>query len=310
MLWIGFFAFVLIVLAIDMFVLGGRSTHEVKLKEALIWSGVWIACALVFNLIIWVYFKETLSLDIANQKSLEFLTGFVIEKSLSIDNLFVFYMIFAHFAIPPRYQRRVLLYGVLGAIVMRLLMIGGGAWLVSQFHWVLYLFGIFLMLTSIKILFFADKKEDLTPSRFQTWLFAKFRVTPKLHGEHFFIRQAGRVYVTPLFLALILIEINDLIFSLDSIPAIFAITQDTFIVFTSNIFAILGLRALYFVLSDMAKRFYLLEYGIAFMLAWVGFKMLIEPWVVIPTSVALLVIFLVVIISIALSIWKTRKRKA
>lgn len=237
------------------------------------------------------------------KKPLNFFTGYLIEKSLSFDNIFVFLILFEYFAIPAKYQHRVLIYGVIGAIVMRLILILFGIWIVNQFHWILYIFGFFLMITGIKMFIFADKKPELAKNPILHWMRSHLRITHELHGERFFLRKNQLVYVTPLFMVLVLIEISDLIFAVDSIPAIFAITNDPFIVFTSNIFAILGLRALYFLLVNMHKRFYFLKYGLAFILVFVGFKMLIAPWFKIPIFIALGIVMATLVFCILFSIW-------
>jgi tellurite resistance protein TerC len=307
-LWAGFIVFVLVMLALDLFVLGGRQAHKVSVKEAAGWSIAWVGLAFVFNGLLWWYLEGTAGREVANAKAMEFFTGYLIEKSLSVDNIFVFLMIFSYFAVPPEYQRRVLVYGVLGAIVMRAVMIMAGAWVVSQFHWVIYLFGVFLVLTGIKMLVFADQEPDLERNPALRWMRRHLRITLEYHGERFTVIKDGVRWFTPLFLVLILIEVTDLIFAVDSIPAIFAITTDPFIVFTSNIFAILGLRALYFLLADMAGRFHLLKYGLALVLVFVGAKMLLIDVYKIPIGIALGVVALVIAASIVASLLATRKR--
>jgi tellurite resistance protein TerC len=307
-LWIGFFVFVLVVIAID-FLMGGRKAHRISTREAMGWTFIWISCAFIFNFILWWYLTQSHGKVIADQKAIEFFTGYLIEESLSMDNLFIFLLIFSYFSVPLECQRRVLLYGVLGAIIMRMVMILFGIWLVVKLHWILYIFGLFLLMTGVKMLLMREGEKDLSKNFLVVKLQRYLPVTPKFHGELFFIREQGKWHVTPLFLALILIEISDLIFALDSIPAIFAVTQDPFIVFTSNIFAILGLRALFFLLSGMASRFYLLKYGIAFMLTFIGLKMLIMPWVKIPVSVTLGVVAAILTTSILLSLRFSLKRK-
>ena len=308
LLWTGFIAFVLIMLALDLFVFGGRKVHKVSAKEAAIWSLVWFTLAIAFNAGLWWHLKGTWGADIANEKSLEFLTGYLIEKSLSIDNVFVFLLIFSAFQVPPEYQRRVLIYGVLGAIAMRIVMILLGSWVVQEFKWILYLFGLFLLVTGIKMMIPSDEKPDMENS----WVLKLARkylpVTPENHGERFSVSKNGVRYVTPLFLVLILIEISDLIFAVDSIPAIFAITTDPFIVATSNIFAIMGLRALYFLLADVAERFHLLKYGLAIVLTFIGMKMLIMPWFHMPVGISLAVVISVIACSILASLWVTRRK--
>lgn len=300
-MWLGFLAFVVMMLAIDLFLLSGRKVHRVSTKEALSWTIVWFMLALIFNLLFWWYLVYTSSTQIANEKALEFLIGYLIEKSLSIDNVFVILMIFSYFSIPAEYQRRVLIYGVLGAIVMRLILILLGIWIVNQFHWVLYLFGFLMIITGIRMAFFAEHEPDLAKNPVLRWMRQHLRITDELQGERFFIVHNQLWYVTPLFLVLILVEVSDLIFAVDSIPAIFAVTNDPFIIFTSNIFAILGLRALYFLLANMHRRFHLLKYGIALILVFVGVKMLIAPWFKIHIFIALGTVVITLIFCIALS---------
>lgn len=303
-MWLSFFAFIAIMLAVDLFLLGGRKAHRVSTKEALYWSLTWFALACLFNLFLWWHLTRTITPEIANTKALEFFTGYLIEKSLSIDNIFVILMIFNYFAIPAEYQRRVLIYGVLGAIVMRFILILLGIWAVNQFQWILYLFGLFLLITGIKMFVFAEHKPDLAKNPMLRWMRNHLHITEKLHGERFFTIHNQMRYVTPLFLVLILVEASDLIFSVDSIPAIFAVTNDPFIVFTSNIFAILGLRALYFLLVNMHNRFHLLKYGLAFILVFVGFKMIIAHWFTIPIFAALGVVLAVLVFCVVLSIYQ------
>jgi tellurite resistance protein TerC len=309
-MWVGFFVFVLTVLAIDAFFLGRKKSHRVSNREALFWTLTWISCAFIFNALLWWYLAHYETIELANQKALEFLTGYLIEESLSVDNMFIFIMIFGYFAVREEHQRRVLLYGVLGAIVMRFVMILFGTWLVSELHWILYVFGAFLVLTGLKMLFFANEDTDLEDNFLLNWIRKHIRVTNTFHDEKFFIQQKGLWYATPLFLVLVMIEVSDLIFALDSIPAIFAVTNDPFIVFTSNIFAILGLRALYFLLAHMASRFHLLKYGIALMLSFIGAKMLIAHWVQIPILIALSVVVAILGTTVVLSlIIQPRKKR-
>ncbi|WP_079218217.1 TerC family protein [Herbaspirillum robiniae] len=309
-MWLGFILFVLGMLALDMFVLGGRHAHRVGPREALGWSLVWVALALAFGGLIWWYLDANVGREIANQKSAEFLSGYLIEKALSVDNIFVFLMIFSYFSVPPEMQRRVLLYGVVGAIVMRAVMILLGAWLIAQFSWILYLFGAFLVFTGVKMLVFADKEPDLGDNPLLRWLRKHLRISHDYDGEKFFTMQNGVKYFTPLMLVLILIELSDLIFAVDSIPAIFAITKDPFIVFTSNMFAIMGLRALYFLLADSAERFHLLKYGLALVLLFVGIKMLAAYWFHIPVLWSLAVVGAILLVSIVLSLALSGKNKA
>lgn len=307
--WAGFIAFVLAMLALDLFVLGGRAAHKVSAREALAWTGVWVTLSLSFAGLLWWWLDGTAGREVANAKALEFLTGYVIELSLSVDNIFVFIMIFSFFAVPAEYQRRVLIYGVLGAIVMRASMILAGAFLVQQFHWILYLFGAFLVITGFKMLIFADKEADLNANPVLKWLRGHLRVTHEYHGERFTVMKDGVRWFTPLFLVLMLIETSDVIFAVDSIPAIFAITTDPFIVFTSNIFAIMGLRSMYFLLADLNGRFHLLKYGLALVLVFVGVKMLIVDFYKVPIGLALGIVAVILASSVAASLAATRNSK-
>ena len=306
-MWGGFFALVLAMLALDLFALGGRTAHRVSLREAAGWTIVWVAVALAFNAALWWTLDAQSGREIANQKSLEFLTGYVLEKALAIDNIFVWLVIFSYFAVPVEYQRRVLLYGVLGAIVMRTAMVFGGAWLIREFHWVLYLFGAFLLATGVKMLMFADKESDLGKNPLLRWLRGHLPITEGLRGERFFVVEKGMRMATPLFLVVVLVEVTDLIFAVDSIPAVFAVTGDPFIVLTSNVFAILGLRAMFFLLRDVADRFHLLKVGLAFVMMFVGTKMLIVDFFKIPVLVSLAVIATLISFSVVASIfWPQR----
>jgi TerC family integral membrane protein len=307
--WAGFIAFVVAMLALDLFVLGGKTAHKVSAREALAWTGVWVTLSLSFAGLMWWWLDGTLGREVANAKTLEFLTGYLIELSLSVDNIFVFIMIFTFFAVPAEYQRRVLIYGVLGAIVMRATMILGGAWLVQQFHWVLYLFGAFLVITGVKMLIFAEAESDLASNPILKWMRGHLRITHEYHGEKFTVMKDGVRWFTPLFLVLILIETSDVIFAVDSIPAIFAVTTDPFIVFTSNIFAIMGLRSMYFLLADLNGRFHLLKYGLAFVLVFVGTKMLIVDFYKVPIGLALGLVGLILLTSVVASLYATRNRK-
>lgn len=308
-MWAGFVVLVLVMLAVDMFLLGRQGAHKVSVKEALGWSVVWVSLAMLFNGALWWYLDGQMGREIANQKALEFFTGYLIEKSLAVDNIFVFLMIFSYFAVPPEYQRRVLLYGVLGAIIMRAVMILLGAMLIAKFHWILYLFGLFLLFTGIKMFFFADAKSDLEKNPLLRWMRGHMKITNEYHGEKFFVVKEGIRYATPMFLVLMLIEFSDLIFAVDSIPAIFAVTEDPFIVFTSNIFAILGLRAMYFLLADVAERFHLLKYGLALVLMFIGVKMLIVELYKIPVLLALGVVAAILATSVILSLASTKNLK-
>ena len=308
-MWVGFIILVLIVLAIDLWGLGGKKAHRVSQKEALTWTIVWILLAFAFGGVLWWYLlQQGHDPAFAKDKTMEFFTGYLIEKSLSVDNVFVFLMIFSFFAVPPEYQRRVLLYGVLGAIIMRAIMIFAGVALVTKFHWLMYVFGGFLLLTGLKMLFMADKESDLNNNPLLKWLRSHLRITNEFHEEKFTVRINGVLWFTPLFLVLLMVEFSDLIFAVDSIPAIFAITTDPFIVFTSNIFAIMGLRALYFLLADWNERFHLLKYGLAIVLLFVGTKMLLLDIYKIPTNVSLGVVGAIIGSSMIIS-WMHTGRK-
>jgi tellurite resistance protein TerC len=307
-MWGAFIAFVVAMLALDMFALGGSKMHKVSVKEAALWSGVWVSLALLFDLGLWFYVREHFDASVATNTATEFLAGYVIEKSLSVDNVFVFLLIFGHFAVPEQMQRKVLLYGVLGAIVMRIGMILAGTWVVTQFAWVLYLFGVFLLVTGFRMLVAVEKEPDLENNPFLRLVKKILPFTHQNHGNQFSVIENGKRVFTPLFLVLLLIEISDVVFAVDSIPAIFAVTTDPFIVFTSNIFAIMGLRALYFLLADMASRFHLLKFGLAFVLMFVGAKMLLAKWLHIPTGVSLMVIGTLLIGAVAASLIATRNK--
>ncbi|HEY0676622.1 MAG TPA: TerC family protein, partial [Immundisolibacter sp.] len=283
---------------------------RVRAREAGAWALVWVALALAFNAGLWWWLDGQLGREIANQRALEFLTGYLVEKALAVDNIFVFVMIFGYFAVPAEYQRRVLLYGVLGAIVMRAVMILAGALLIARFHWVLYLFGALLVATGFKMLLFADHAPDLAKNPVLRWLRGHLRVTDDYHGDRFTVRRDGVLWFTPLFLVLVMIEVSDLVFAVDSIPAIYAITTDPFIVFTSNMFAILGLRALYFLLADMAQRFHLLKYGVALVLVLIGAKMLLADVYKLPIGTALGLVALILATSVLASLWQARRQTA
>jgi tellurite resistance protein TerC len=294
--WIGFAVLVVAVLAIDLGVFN-RKAHVVKPREALIWTGVWVALALGFNVFVWQRFGST--------AAEEFITGYAIEKALSVDNLFVMYAVFTAFSIPAIHQHRVLFWGILGAVVMRAIMVVAGAALLARFHWLIFLFGGFLIVTGLKMLVRKDDRPHPENSRLLR-SFKKFMpITHELHGGHMFVRVAGVLTATPLFMALVVIEASDAVFAVDSIFAIFAVTTDPFIVLTSNIFAILGLRSLYFVLSGAAERFKYVQPGLALVLVFVGVKMAISDWVKIPVLISLGVIIFLVGGSILASILRT-----
>ncbi|AXX89493.1 hypothetical protein CKA55_09005 [Arcobacter suis] len=303
-----FFIVVIVMIFVDMFMLGRKGDTKVSTKEALIWSVVWITIAMLFNLWLYFYLSGKYNEDIATQKSLEFLTGYILEKSLAVDNLFVFVMLFAYFKVPEIYQKRVLVYGIFGALILRSIMIVVGATLVSQFHWILYIFGAFLLFSGIKMFTAGEDSGDIENNFIIKFLRKNFKITDNYHGEKFFVKIDGKTWITPLFVVLIFIEVTDLIFAVDSIPAIFAVTTDPFIVYTSNIFAILGLRALYFILADMSDRFELLKYGLAVILIFIGIKLLILEFYKIPILLSLGFVIGVLAISIIASIKKTSKK--
>lgn len=309
-MWAGFFVLVLGTLIVDIFILGGRHAHRVTTREALGWTLTWMTLAALFGLALWYVVAEDAGQDAASRKLLEFYTGYLIELSLSIDNMFVFAMIFSYFAVPPELQRRVLLLGVLGAILMRAAMILLGVWLISQFAWILYVFGVFLVITGIKMLFMSRQAPDLSRNPIVRFLCAHMRTTPDYHGERFFVRIDGLRYATPMFVVVLMVEATDLVFAVDSIPAIFAVTTDPFIVFTSNIFAIMGLRALYFLLANLAAHFQYLKYGLAVVLAFIGAKMLLEPWFHIPVHWSLGAVAMTLLVSVLLSQARTRRAAA
>jgi len=306
-LYLGFTLLVVILLAVDFFVLKSQGAHRVSVREAAGWSVVWIAIALAFCGWFWWYLDGRFGRELANKKALEYLTGYLIEKSLAVDNVFVWITLFNFFAVPAELQKRVLLYGVLGAVVMRAVLIYVGALLLAQFHWILYVFGLFLLLTGVKMLLFANHEPDLEKNPILRWMRGHMKITKEHHGEKFFVLKQGVRYATPMFVVLVLVEVTDLIFAVDSIPAIFAVTSDPFIVFTSNIFAILGLRAMYFLLADMAERFHLLKYGLAVILMFIGVKMLLLDLYKIPVGLALGIVGLILLVSVAASLVTSRR---
>ncbi|ENO84848.1 TerC family protein [Thauera linaloolentis] len=307
-MWAAFAAIVLVMLLVDLFAFGGGKQHRVSLKEAAGWSLAWVTVSLLFAAGLWWYLDGTMGRAIANDKALAFVTGYLVEKSLAVDNVFVWMMIFSFFAVPLELQRRVLLYGIVGAIVLRTIMIFAGSWLIAEFHWLLYVFGAFLVITGVKMVWFAEHDPDLEKNPFVRWIRNHYPVTEGLEGERFFVMRDGVRMITPLFLALVLVEISDVIFAVDSIPAIFAITTDPFIVLTSNLFAILGLRAMYFLLADLGDRFELLKYGLATILVFIGTKMLIVEWIKIPVLVSLGVVAVILAIAVVASLWYSAKK--
>ncbi|MDO9146756.1 MAG: TerC family protein [Hydrogenophaga sp.] len=301
-LWGVFVAFVLVALFVDFVVLSKQGAHEVGVREALYWSLAWVAVSLVFNALFWWAIKDTTgSVEVANEKALEFLTGYLIEKSLAVDNIFVFLLIFTYFAVPPTFQKRVLMIGILGAIVLRTIMILVGAWLLDQFHWILYVFGAFLILTGVKMWIGADSESNLDDNPALKLLRRIMPVSKEYDGEKFWTVENGKKIATPLLMVIALVAMTDVIFAVDSIPAIFAITKDPFIVLTSNVFAILGLRAMFFLLQAAASRFHLLNYGLAVILVFIGTKMVLIDIFKIPVSVSLGVVMGVLAITMVWS---------
>ncbi|WP_042569030.1 TerC family protein [Yersinia intermedia] len=303
LLWGSFAVVVTIMLAIDLLLQGRRGAQTMTLRQAACWSLVWVSLSLLFNAGFWWYLAETVGREVADKQALAFLTGYLIEKALAVDNVFVWLMLFSYFAVPANLQRRVLIYGVLGAIVLRTIMIFAGSWLVSQFSWILYLFGAFLLFTGIKM---ALAKEDDTPigeKPLVRWIRNHLRMTDELHGDRFTVRKNGLLYATPLVLVLILVELSDVIFAVDSIPAIFAVTTDPFIVLTSNLFAILGLRAMYFLLANVAERFSMLKYGLSVILVFIGTKMIIIDLFHIPIGISLGVVAGILALTLLINVW-------
>ena len=301
-MWAGFAVFVVVAVAIDLLVMERQGAHKVTMGEALRWSILWFSLAFVFVAILWWYLDGTQGRTVANTVSMQFITGYLVEKSLSVDNIFVFLMLFSYFAVPPQYQKRALIIGIIGAIVLRTLLILVGAWLLATFHWLLYVFGAFLVITGVKMWFAAGQEPDITTNPVLKLLKKRIRITNHFDGEKLSTMVDGVKHYTPLFAVLVLIGTTDVIFAVDSIPAIFAITSDPFIVLTANIFAILGLRALYFLLADLANRFHLLAYGLALVLVFIGAKMLMIDFYKIPIGYALLVTASLIAGSIILSL--------
>lgn len=301
-MWAGFAAFVVVAIAVDLLVMERQGAHRVTMGEAARWSLLWFALAFVFVGLLWWYLDGSQGRDVANTVSMQFITGYLVEKSLSVDNIFVFLMLFSYFAVPPQYQKRALIIGIIGAIVLRTLLILAGAWLLATFHWLLYVFGAFLVVTGIKMWFAAGQEPDIATNPVLKLLRQRMRITDRFDGEKLSTMIDGVKHYTPLFVVLVLIGTTDIIFAVDSIPAIFAITSDPFIVLTANVFAILGLRALYFLLADLANRFHLLAYGLALVLVFIGTKMLLIDLVKIPIGYALLVTATLIAGSIVLSL--------
>ncbi|EIV0591297.1 TerC family protein [Salmonella enterica] len=308
LLWGGFAVVVVIMLSIDLLLQGRRGAHAISMKQAAGWSILWVTLSLLFNAAFWWYLAETQGREVADPQALAFLTGYLIEKSLAVDNVFVWLMLFSYFSVPPALQRRVLVYGVLGAIVLRTIMIFAGTWLITQFEWLLYVFGAFLLFTGVKMALAKEDESGIGEKPMVRWLRGHLRMTDTIENERFFVRKNGLLYATPLLLVLIMVELSDVIFAVDSIPAIFAVTTDPFIVLTSNLFAILGLRAMYFLLSGVAERFSMLKYGLAVILVFIGIKMLIVDFYHIPIAISLGVVFGILTITLVINAWVNHQR--
>lgn len=305
LLWGSFAVIVIIMLAIDLFLQGRRGAQTMSMKQAALWSLLWITLSLLFAAGFWWYLDGNIGREVANTQTLAFLTGYVLEKALAVDNVFVWLMLFSYFAVPAAIQRRVLIYGILGAIVLRTIMIFAGSWLVSEFSWILYLFGAFLIFTGIKMGMEggSDEESNVGDKPVVRWLRGHLRMTENMEGEKFFVRRNGVLFATPLLLVLIMVELSDVIFAVDSIPAIFAVTTDPFIVLTSNLFAILGLRAMYFLLANVAERFHMLKYGLAVVLVFIGVKMLIVDFYHIPVSISLATVGGILAVTLLVNAW-------
>lgn len=307
LLWGSFAVIVVIMLAVDLLLQGRRGTATMTLRQAAIWSLVWVSLSLLFNAGLWWYLSETMGRAVADKQALAFLTGYLIEKALAVDNVFVWLMLFSYFSVPPNLQRRVLVFGVLGAIVLRTIMIFAGSWLVTQFQWILYVFGAFLLFTGVKMALAKEDDGDIGDKPLVRWIRSHLRMTDKIENEHFFTRRNGVLFATPLLLVLILVELSDVIFAVDSIPAIFAVTTDPFLVLTSNLFAILGLRAMYFLLAGVAERFSMLKYGLSVILVFIGFKMLIMDLYHIPIAVSLSVVAGILVLTLVINVLVNRR---
>ena len=299
-LWLGVIALILVMLAIDL--IAHRKASVISIKEAAIWSSIWVASGVLFGVYVWVEF--------GSEFGQEYFSGFVIEKSLAIDNVFVWALIFAAFAVPREFQHRVLFLGVLGALVFRGIFIAGGAVLIQNYSWVLYPFAAFLIVTGVRLMIQRNQHIDPTKSRFLIWFQRRFRSTDKFYHQKLVIRKNGVLYATPLLAVLAMVEFTDLIFAVDSIPAIFAVTDEAFLVFTANAFAILGLRAMYFLLADLMHRFIYLKVGLSVLLVWVGVKMALHDVYKIPTTLSLTVIILVIGTAVVASLLKTKSQAA
>ncbi|MGA9030941.1 MAG: TerC family protein [Sulfuricaulis sp.] len=307
LMWMLFVAFVLAALVVDFLAMNKQGAHKVTMGEAATWSLIWVAVSFVFVALLWWYLggmgSDESARGVANAKALEFVTGYLVEKALAVDNIFVFLMVFTYFSVPAEFQKRVLMFGILGALVLRAVMIFGGAWLITRFDWVLYIFGAFLVFTGIKMWWAAGQEPDLESNPALKWIRKHMRIAPDFDGEKFFTVVNGAKLATPLFVVILLIGIVDVVFAVDSIPAIFAITTDPFIVLTSNVFAILGLRAMYFLLAGLHGKFHLLTYGLAIVLVLIGSKMLLIDVYHIPVAWSLAATVIVLAVTMVLSLY-------
>lgn len=306
--WLGFHGFVLAMLALDLGVFH-RHSHEVKVREALTWTGIWIGLALLFNLGIYQGWVGVYEEAVRGRVALEFLTGYLLEKSLSVDNVFVFALLFSYFAVPPKYQHRVLFWGILGALVMRAILIFAGIALIKNFHWVLYIMGAILIVSGVKMFLHKGDAPDLEGNRVLKFIRSRLPVGPEFEGDKFFTRVGGKRAITPLMVVLIFIEWSDLVFAVDSIPAVLAVTEDPFLVYTSNVFAILGLRSLYFALAGILPLFRYLHYGLSAILIFIGAKMLLIDVYKIPILISLGLVVLILAGSVAASLWGPGKKE-
>jgi tellurite resistance protein TerC len=310
-MWLLFVLVVVVALFVDFTTMHKQGPHRVSMREAGFWSLAWIASSVVFAGWLWWYLGGTApdaeTQSIARDKMLQFLTGYGIEKALAVDNVFVFLMVFTYFGVPAEFQKRVLMIGILGALFLRAVLILVGAWIIGQFHWVLYLFGAFLVYTGIRMWYAGARKPDLESNATLKWLRQRMHIAPDFDGEKFLTIENGQRALTPLALVILLIGVVDVLFAVDSIPAIFAITTDPFIVLTSNVFAVLGLRALYFLMVNMHERFHLLSYGLSFLLVFIGAKLLLMDIVDIPVGMSLLITFSILISAVVLSGYVPRK---
>jgi tellurite resistance protein TerC len=303
LMWLFFAAFVAVALVVDFAAMNRQGAHRVSIREAALWSVIWVLVSGVFCAWLWWDLGGLDGNPLARTKALEFITGYLVEKALAVDNIFVFLLLFTYFAVPAEFQKRVLMIGIIGALVLRMVMILVGAWLIARFHWILYLFGAFLVFTGIKMWWATGQEPDLESNPALKWMRRHMKISPDFDGERFFTLRGGIRMATPLFVVIVLIGIIDIVFAVDSIPAIFAITTDPFIVLTSNVFAVLGLRALYFILAGMHERFHLLSYGLAIVLVFIGVKMLIVDLYKIPVAYSLGFTATVLAVAMTLSLY-------